>query len=415
MSGFIKRATAAASAAVITLTATGCSNEFFKEYQSREEISVPTEISFAWWGGDARADYTFKGIKIFERENSDINVQPYSSDYVGYKESLDALYSFGKESDIIQLNYAWLNEYSLDGEGFYDLNTLSDEIALDNFTEEQLSYGMINGKLNAIPISLNAITFYYNEDMLKEIGEEIPETWDDLFECGSKLAAEGKYLFETANIYLWLMLTAHEEQTTGKAAADFDTENLASMMRFAKELNEGGVIHLGENYDKTNYFGGKCAGQLLWASDAQNYAYSDDSQITTVIGKYISTEEPLRSGWYVKPTSLYAISKNSDDPQSAARLLNYLLNGEEMAELQGIEKGIPLSRSALETLDGKEMLTGTAYSAGKMITDSQNELQPMTKGLEDTERINSFFVQLEQYMKGEKTAEAAAGDVILQS
>ena len=65
MSGFIKRATAAASAAAITLTATGCSNGFFKEYQSREEISVPTEISFAWWGGDARADYTFKGIKIF--------------------------------------------------------------------------------------------------------------------------------------------------------------------------------------------------------------------------------------------------------------------------------------------------------------------------------------------------------------
>ena len=52
MSGFIKRATAAASAAVITLTATGCSNGIFKEYQSREEISVPTEISFAWWGGD---------------------------------------------------------------------------------------------------------------------------------------------------------------------------------------------------------------------------------------------------------------------------------------------------------------------------------------------------------------------------
>ena len=31
MSGFIKRATAAASAAVITLTATGCSNRIFKE------------------------------------------------------------------------------------------------------------------------------------------------------------------------------------------------------------------------------------------------------------------------------------------------------------------------------------------------------------------------------------------------
>ncbi len=414
MSGFIKRAAAAASAAVIALAATGCSNGVFKEYQSREDINVPTEISFAWWGGDARAEYTFKGIKIFEQENSDINVQPYSCDYIGYKESLDALYSFGKESDIIQLNYAWLSEYSPDGEGFYDLSTLSDEIALDNFTDEQLSYGTINGKLNAIPISLNAITFYYNEDMLKEIGEEIPETWDDLFECGSKLAEEDKYLFETASIYLWLMLTAHEEQTTGKAAADFDEENLASMMKFAKELDEGGVIRFGGNYDNTNYFGGKCAGQLLWASDAQNYANSDDSQITTVIGKYISTEEPLRSGWYVKPSSLYAISKNSDDPQSAARLLNYLLNGEEMAELQGIEKGIPLSRSALETLDGKEMLNGTAYSAGKMITDSQSELQPMTEELEDSDLIDSFFIQLEQYMKGEKTAEEAAGDVVSQ-
>lgn len=408
-----KRIISALTAAAVTLACTSCS--YVRE--SHTEINTPVRISFAWWGNDERAAYTLAALDNYEETTDGITVVAYTGDFSGYKEKLDVLYSCGKESDVIQINYAWLSEYSPDGEGFYDLSKLSSYIDLENFSEEELSYGTVDGKLNALPVSLNAPTFYYNADLYEQYGLDIPETWDDFFECAKVFSENGICTLDTSKVYLWLMLIAHEEQVSGKASfvesgsLEFDTENIVSMMEYLKKLRDGNVVRYG-NFDRNNFFNGESASVLLWASSAEYYVAPLEKKGTdVVVGNYPLVEGCTRSGWYVKPTSFYVISPNTEHPADSARLVNYLLNDPTVAKLQGIEKGVPLSSSALETLEANDMLSGVSYDAASKISDSTVLSLSPTK-LEDVDRYEKFFSQFDLYYYGQATAEQAANNFL---
>ncbi|VEC02576.1 sugar ABC transporter substrate-binding protein [Klebsiella pneumoniae] len=60
----------------------------------------------------------------------------------------------------MQTNWNWLPIFSKNGDGFYDLNTLKDEIDLSQFDAKELQSTTVNGKLNGIPISVTARVFY---------------------------------------------------------------------------------------------------------------------------------------------------------------------------------------------------------------------------------------------------------------
>lgn len=81
------------------------------------------------------------------------------------------------------------------------------------------------------------------------------------------------------------------------------------------------------------------------------------------VGEYICEPGAKSLGWFVKPATMYAISNNTEHPEEAAKLLNYLLNSEEMTLKQGTEKGVPISSSALAVLDECDMLTGFEVQA----------------------------------------------------
>ena len=48
------------------------------------------------------------------------------------------------ETDVMQINYAWLDVYSKDGNGYYDLYELSEYIDFSNFTEDDIKFGERN-------------------------------------------------------------------------------------------------------------------------------------------------------------------------------------------------------------------------------------------------------------------------------
>jgi oligogalacturonide transport system substrate-binding protein len=83
-----------------------------------------------------------------------------------------------------QTNWNWLTLLSKTGDGFYDLNKLSQPIGLDQYTPEALASTTVNGKVNAIPISANVMLFYYNAATWKKAGIELPKTWDELLKAG---------------------------------------------------------------------------------------------------------------------------------------------------------------------------------------------------------------------------------------
>lgn len=396
------------------MTLSACSD---KNNEIHKQINVPRRLSFSWWGSEDRRSYTLSAVEQFEKMSDNVDIRTYSSDFKGYKENLDALMACGKNADVMQINYSWLSEYSPDGSGFYDLRQLDDIIDLDNYTDEQLALGECGGKLNAIPISLNAVTFYYNKTLLEQYGLAVPNSWEDILNCGQALKAEGKYLFETADVYLWLMLTAHEEQLSGRKMFDgggFSQENYLSMMQFAQQLAENGVINYGSDYSRENFFNGSAAAELLWVSDAEYYVVPiEETGGRVIVGDYPVLENSTQKGWYVKPTSLYAISADTADPQEAARLVNFLLNDEHAVRLQGTEKGVPLSGSALETLSAEGLLNGVTFEASEMINES-GTLELMPAELENEKIYQCFFEEFDRFYYGKKSIEQAAENFYLE-
>ena len=109
-------------------------------------------LQMSWWGNDGRHMYTMQGVDLFQEENPEIEVAYRYGEWNGYEKRTKVWMESHNAADVMQINYAWLNEYSPDGTGFYDLNELSEYIDLSNFTDEEKSYGVKNGKLNALPI-----------------------------------------------------------------------------------------------------------------------------------------------------------------------------------------------------------------------------------------------------------------------
>lgn len=160
---------------------------FADETQTNEITGNQNTINFGWWGNDERHDYTLQGIDIFEQKNPSINVNCTYSVWSGYERRNRICMRSGSEPDVMQINYNWISEYSPDGNGYYNLYDLSDYIDLSSYTENELSYGTVNGKLNALPIAYNSVVFFYNQDLLDRYGLDVPKTWDDLFAAAEKL------------------------------------------------------------------------------------------------------------------------------------------------------------------------------------------------------------------------------------
>lgn len=103
-----------------------------------------------------------------------------------------------------------------------------------------------------------------------------------------------------------------------------------------------------------------------------------------VIADYLSDENSAGLGWYIKPATMYAISANTEHPEEAAKLLDFLLNSEEMADFQGVEKGIPISKSAQSYLKDSGKLTGLQYDAFQKMDEFSDEMKIISPYMENT-------------------------------
>lgn len=355
-----------------------------------------SEIRFSWWGNDERNECTLEGIAVFENNNEDISISPEYSEFAGFKSKMDAeIYSDG-EADLMQLNYDWLYEYSPDGEGFYDLNELSDHIDLSNFSEQDMEFGTINGKLNALPTGVTAVTFIYNKTLYDTYGLELPKTWDDLFEAAKIMRMDETYPLQLSEKNFWLVCLAYLEQTTGKKAFDdsgsfiLENEDMEIMLEFYLRLVNEKVSKRGTEFDRSDFGNIKIGGLAVWESDSgYYYDVAEESGFNVVVGDYITTDNYKSFGWYAKPSGLYAIKKGTSEPEAAADLMDFMLNSSDMAVLQGSTRGMPVSRSAMETLEAHEMLSGLEYEA-MLKRKATPQLEVMSPYVEDSEIISIF-------------------------
>jgi len=383
-------------AAVMALTLAGC--ELLDQYNV-DKRSYKAALSFSWWGNDVRSSYTIEALEKYGKQNN-VEITPKFSELSGYKKMLDTDLSAGDICDAVQIQYCWLHEYASQGYEFYDMYQLKDTIHLDNFTDEQLKLGEVNGKLMGVPTSLNSINFFYNADTLRRYGYTEPKTWDDLFRMGERLRSDGVYAVEMSEKSMWFSCVAYTEQKTGKpmfseqGRMQYTAEEFKVMLEFYKKLIDSNVTSRPGEFNHTDFYNNKAAGIACWISEVESYFSSNTGVNASSASISLGTPPRLNSvfdrGWYKRPMALYCIKADTKEPKKAAELVDYLLNSEDMAILQGTEKGVPLSKSAQEVLASRDMLSDLQSVATKRMQDDST-IGIMDPSLENDEMRTAFF------------------------
>ncbi|MDD6992209.1 MAG: ABC transporter substrate-binding protein [Oscillospiraceae bacterium] len=378
-----------------------------------------TDISLSWWGNDTRTEYTLAAVKEFERLHPDIRVKCSYSEWSGYQTRYNIQMMSDTESDVMLINFPWLDKYSADGSGYYDIYELSEFVDLSQFSESELSFGIRNGKLSAVPIALNTQTVYYNKTVYDRYELALPETWDDLFNA-AKVMGDRVYPIAMPSKSAMFFITAYTEQQSGKSFMSengqlgFGREELGIMLDFYVKLVNSHVIPQVEYFDKNAIRNGTYAGAVAWLSDAENYmgpAREDGNEI--VVGSYTGCTDGVK-GWYTKPATLYAVSAETEHPEESALLLDFLLNSNEISELQGIEKGIPLSRSSRDYLEQNDMLKGLHYDAFKLMSANIDSMALIDPFMENTDMLDAFQEACNAVLYGKATTEEKSAELYEQ-
>lgn len=386
------------------------------------------ELRFAWWGGKARNQATLKALDAFEAKYPNIKVKAEYTGWDGFYSRLTTQINSNTEADVIQTNWNWLTLLSKTGDGFYDLNKLSQPIGLDQFSPAALASTTVNGKVNAIPVSANVMLFYYNAATWQKAGVPLPKCWDDLLKAGpifkEKLGDNYYPLILTEQDSL-LLLNSWVYQGNQKPMVDEKTrklgwnhDDLVQAFTFYRQLVAAHTVPdartmasygKGVAYEMKPWLNGEWGGIYNW-----NVMYTAESQNLSnpadlVMGDYPMREGAKDAGQFNKTALMFSISKNTRHPQEAALLINFLMNEKDGVVPVGLERGVPLSKAGAQILrdagllkEDDPVLTGLTQSASL-----PNHAKALPY-LEDPQFTALFLAALQSIDYGKATVDQAA-------
>jgi len=391
---------------------------------------TPVTLRVQWWGGDDRHAATLKAIEAFHKKYSWITIQPEYGGWDGHKDKVATQISGGTAADVLQVNYDWLSTFSKDGTGFYDLEKLKDIIDLSNWDDATLNFGKSNGVLNAIAVSNTGRSLFYNKTTFDKLGVAIPNSWESLIEAGKQFKAKDptKYPFDldTGTGFPGLyMAIVYEQQKTGKEFLSQDGKlgmtaaELKDALDFYKTLEDNHVIRnqktrmndSGETplNETSKFIDGSVAGVLEWSSSIGKYEKvltENKNKQELVLGDLPMLKDAKISGWYMKPSLLFAINGKTKYPQQSALFLNWLLNDPESSKLLGTTRGIPSGKAALAALQGTKALKGITYQATQQIANCKPTL--VSPYMENSTLKDAYKIAVESVSYGTATTEKSA-------
>lgn len=388
-----------------------------------------TEMRFSWWGGNQRHEATRATIDQYKVQHPTVTIKAEPSGWDGYLSRVSTQLAGSTEPDVMQINWNWLELFSKNGEGFYDLNKLSQHIDLSQFTEQGKNLVTRGGKLNGIPIALTARLMYYNANVWQQAGLEYPQTWDDILKAGpvfkSKLGDDYYPFFLGAvDTSILTFLNSYMVQKYNIAMIDeekkqfnYTPEQWLEFFGLYKKLVDNHVIPSMKYFTafgKANaweirpWLEGKLGGTYIWTTEG-TYADSLKAPSKLVLGPYPMLPGAKDSGLFFKPSQIFSIGNSAKNPEEAAKFINYMLNDPAGIKTMGLQRGIPLSKIAVATLEKEGILKSGDIQAQSL--EQVNKLSgdvKVSSYFENQKLLSVFLDYLQQYDYGKLSIEDVA-------
>lgn len=397
----IKKLLALGMAMVLSMSFVACGSETAKKEEPTSEVQQiendgkyeECTLTFSWWGGDSRHSATIAAIEAFEKKYPGIKVETTYGAWSGWEDSMATMFATNTAPDINQINWNWLDSYSDDGKAFLDLNKVSKILDLSQYSQSALDQCVVADELQAIPVSMTGRIFYWNKATFDKAGISVPKSLSDLKKAGETFKeklGDDYYPLVLGEYDRMILMVYYLESVYGKAWVEdgklqYSEDEIKKGLEFIQSLEDSHVTPsiktiTGDGADSLDknpkWMNGTYAGIFEWDSSASKFqkALADGQEF--VVGDYFA-DMGKNKGGYSKVSLGFAISETCQHPKEAAMLLNFLLNEDEGTSIMASERGIPLSKAALENCKEKNILNSTVAEAnGKVLSWVSYPLDP---------------------------------------
>jgi multiple sugar transport system substrate-binding protein len=309
-----------------------------------------TEMRMAWWGSTVRHQRTKEALKLFEKKNPNVKIEPEpTGDFVEYWNKIATQASGGNAPDVIQTDYRYLTEYAGRGVLMELDEYIPDPINLEYFNQEQLQNGQIDGKTYALTLGDNSPLVVYDVGHLEEAGVEIPEnwTWDDLADVAGQLSeagGEGFYGTEDAGgqepvLEVFVLQKGQSLYENGELG--FDEETLAEWLTYWDGLRKSGACAPGDvqatdtgDLNTTLLIQGKAATDFAFSNQYTGLSELTDRKLDFAV------EPGGPDGQYIKPSQLLSGYSQTEYPEEVAQVIDFFLNDKGANKILGTERGV---------------------------------------------------------------------------
>lgn len=382
------------------------------ENAAREEKSGSAEetvtLTIAARGG-SHVDVINAVKDKFETEhNVEIEVLGLEADELKQKVALDAMNAEGTY-DIVMIDDPVMPEFMENG---VLLNLTQEGYADDaDFVEASLALGKhpyATGDTYALPFSGNVQLLFYNKDVLGEIGEDVPESWEDVLSVCQKAKDAGKngYIIRgqqgnpIVSDYLPLLWAYGGDVFDEEWNVTVNSEEAKAAMEMYLQLLETGA-----NYEKNDMVATISDGSSTMGLGWPSWFIADGSaaaDYAVIPGKVTADAKSYASGeignW------MMGVPANCQNKELAIELLTYLTS--EDVQKTAVDVGAVPTRNSVFT--NEEIIAKYPYLKTLKEGTENSVVRPRTPKWSSVEE--AYGAELSNIVTGVKTVDQGLDD-----
>ncbi|WP_213453860.1 ABC transporter substrate-binding protein [Rhizomonospora bruguierae] len=350
---FLRGIAALAVAAPLMFGAAACGDD-----KSGDDGKV--ELSFFWWGGDARAKLTEQALDLYTTKHPNVTFKKTWQANQGYFDKLATLTAGGDAPDIFQIDDNYLTEYAARNVTL-DLMSYKDSGKLDvsKFPESLWKYGLVDGKLAGLAFGENTQGMVYNKTLLEKNGLPEPTigmSWQELIDWAAQVTAKTKIpgTQDPSADYkaFWIWLRQNGKDMYKDGGLGFTAEDVTAWFQMWKDAAAkkatptADVIHEGNDTDITKQLvvTGRAATSFVWVNQMPELKKNTKDELGVVSYPGDPSAQWARASMY------FSVFRNSKHKDAAVDVINFLANDPEAGEILGTDRGLPSNQDIRKTV-----------------------------------------------------------------
>ncbi|CAN7697663.1 ABC transporter substrate-binding protein [Paenibacillus sp. LjRoot153] len=346
----------------------------------------PVKLRMAWWGGQARHDYTLKVIEMYEKAHPNVKIEAEYAAFDDYWKKLAPQAAANQLPDIIQMDISYLTQYGGRNQ-LADLTpfTKNKVLNVDDVSPNALSGGQVGGKLVAMNLGVNALTSMMDIEMLKKAGITPPEknwTWNDMDALATKAKAAGKIMggFRDDVFFPYYLRTLGQKMYNAEGTALGYTDDkmfIDYFNRIQKWYDAGVLLPLDKAAQKK---GTPEDDEMTLGNSISSNGWSNQYIGLANAAKRDLVLQPMpgpdaNKGLFLKPSMYWSVSSSSKVQEEAAKFIDFWINDIEANKIIKGERGVPVASKVKEAL--KPLLSPNEIKVFDYVAWAEKNSSPM--------------------------------------